>query len=86
MIFRNIAVDNLSVRFEERPAGTLISEGFTNSSGVYTDATFNFVSDTNVDVVLRQKGLKSQRIPAVITSVGLPIQAVMNRDPGTRLP
>ncbi len=79
------ALEGISVRIENNPAETLITDGTTNSSGVFTDS-FNFSSDTLVDVVVRKKGFKSQRITTTITSDGLDLPVVLVSDPSVNLP
>jgi len=67
------AVQGARVRIQNDPAGTLITQGTTDAAGTFTDATFNFVSDTNVETRVRLKGFKFFRTPGVITSAGLTV-------------
>ncbi len=81
-----IAVEGIRVRIENASTGVLISNGSTNSSGVYTDTTYNYTGDVNVKVITRLKGYKYASAQATITTTGLSVPFTMIRDNAVDLP
>lgn len=81
-----LAIPSVNVRIEKDPAGTLISEGQTDGSGVYSDGTYNYLGDQDVLVVTRKKGLKNNRAFDTIKSTGLSVPFTMIRDTSVNLP
>ena len=79
-----VPVQGARVRIERDSDGSLITEGTTNSSGVFTDS-FNFVA-TDVAVIVRLKGFKHFRAATEITSGGLSVAASMQADRTVNLP
>ena len=79
-------LEGISARIEEDPAGTLISDGTTNASGVFSDSTYNFGGNQDVFIIVRKKGYVSQEISDVITNAGLNVPVTLVRDPSVRLP
>jgi hypothetical protein len=79
-------IEGVRVRIEKTSDGSLISQGETNASGVYSDATYNYVSDTTVDIVIRLKGYVYQRNPSTITSTGMTFTAKLEEDETVNLP
>jgi hypothetical protein len=79
-----LAIQGIRVRIEETD-GTLIANGSTNASGVFTNS-YNYVSDTNVNVIARLKGYKNNKASDTIRSTGLSVPFTMARDPAVNLP
>jgi hypothetical protein len=73
------------VRIETRPGGVLITEGTTNSSGVFAD-TFTYTSDVDVTAVVRLKGFDFFSTPAVIEATGLTVAVPLQPDGSVNLP
>lgn len=76
-----LAINGAAVRIQETD-GTLISQGTTNISGVYSDATYNYTSNTAVQVRVRESSSGSTRyFPAVatgtITTNGLSVEVAL---------
>ena len=82
--FGAVAVEGARVRVEETD-GTLIVEGTTNSSGVFSDSV-NYGGDLAVNVVVRLKGFQFFDAVDTITSTGLSVAAPMSADPTVNLP
>lgn len=61
-----LAVPGVRTRIETDPAGTLITEGTTNGSGVFTDS-YNYTGDQAVKVIVRLKGYKNNQALGMIT-------------------
>lgn len=76
----------IRVRIEKASDNSLISQGETNASGVYSDATYNYVSDTPVEIVIRRKGYVYQRLTATITSTGLTVSTKLAEDETVNMP
>ncbi len=79
-----LAVPGVRVRIETT-AGVLITDGSTNSSGIFTD-TYNYSVDVDTIVKARLKGYKFNKAASTITSAGLSIPFTMSRDPAVNLP
>jgi hypothetical protein len=73
------AIEGARVRIEELD-GTLISAGTTNSSGQYTDTSYNYSGDVNVRTKIRLKGYRFYRSSGKITNNGLTVGATLNRN------
>jgi hypothetical protein len=80
-----LAIEGVRVRIETDPGGTLISQGSTNASGIYTD-TYNYTADQDVKVVARLKGYKFNSASDTITINGLSVPFTMIRDRSVNLP
>ena len=78
-------IQGVNIRIETDPGKVLISEGSTNSSGVYT-YTYNYNGDQNVKVIARQKGYKNNAAYDTITTNGLSVPFTMVRDNSINLP
>ncbi len=68
-----VAVEGARVRIELVSDGSLVADGETNASGIFTDSSFNFVSDTAVLTKVRLKGFKPFRAGGTIISTGLSV-------------
>jgi hypothetical protein len=79
-----VAVEGARVRIEETD-GTLVAEGTTNASGVFSAST-DFTGDLAVNVVVRLKGFLFFDAVDTITSSGLSFAAPMDPDPTVNLP
>jgi hypothetical protein len=79
------AIEGVRVRIENASTGALISNGSTNSSGIYTD---NYTGSTplNVKVIARLKGYIWYPIFAQITGTGLEVSFTLSRDKAVNLP
>jgi hypothetical protein len=73
-----VAVEGATVRVEET-GGTLISNGSTNVSGVYTD-TYLYSSDQGVNVIVRLRKFLPFRATGTITTAGLTISVRFIKD------
>ena len=82
--FGAVAVEGARVRVEETD-GTLIVEGTTNASGVFSDSV-NYGGDLAVNVIVRLKGFQFFDAVDTITSTGLSVAAPMSADPTVNLP
>ncbi len=74
------------VRIETDPAGTLITEGTTNGSGVYSDSSYNFGGNQDVNVVTRLKGFVFVTGKDTIVAGGLGYSVTLNVDTVVELP
>jgi hypothetical protein len=80
-----VAVQGARVRFEESVGGTLVNQGTTDATGLFT-FSYNYSADTDVDVVVRLKGYLPQRIAATIVNTGLTVPVTFIRDNIVNLP
>jgi len=79
-------IEGINVRVEEDPGGTLVSNGATNSSGVYT---FSFTASTpqDVKVIARQKAYRpNQAFDTIVSGTGLSLAFTMIDNPIVNLP
>lgn len=81
-----LAVEGVRVRIEKVSDGSLISEGTTNSSGVYQDSTYTYVGDIPVYIIARLKGYRNNKASDTITTSGLSVPFTMLKDPAVDLP
>lgn len=79
-------VEGVKVRIEKDPSGDLISEGTTNSSGVYTDASYNYTGDQDVKIIARLKGYNFNAASDTIKTTGLSVPLTMIADKTVDLP
>jgi hypothetical protein len=79
-------IEGVRVRIEDDPLGTLVSEGTTNASGVYTDSSYNYTGDEDVKVVARLKGYENVAAFDTITTSGLSVPFTMPTDESVDLP
>ena len=79
-------VSGARVRIENASTGALISNGSTNASGTYTDATYNYSGDLAVTTKVRLKGFKNFRTGGTITGNGLTVGVTFQFDPAVDLP
>lgn len=79
-------ISGASVRIEESPGGTVIAQGTTNASGVFTDSTYNFGGDQAVLTKVRLKGYRFFRTAGTITSTGLDVGVTLSNNPIVDLP
>jgi hypothetical protein len=66
----NAVIEGARVRIELQSGGTLITQGSTNASGIYTDS-YNFGGNVSVTIKVRLKGYKNFRTAGTITGDGL---------------
>ena len=78
------AIEGIRIRIETT-AGTLIVEGETNASGVYS-VSYNYGGDVNVNVIARLKKYNNNQAADTIGSTGLSVPFTMLRDPSVNLP
>jgi len=80
------AVEGVRVRIEKVSDGSLITQGTTNASGVYSDATYEYVSDLAVLTKSRLKGYSFPRSEGTITANGIDVGVSLNDDDIVDLP
>ena len=80
-----VAVQGARVRFEESVGGTLVNQGTTDATGLFT-FSYNYSADTDVDVIVRLKGYLPQRVAATIVNTGLTVPVTFIRDSIVNLP
>jgi len=73
-----VAVEGARVRIENASTGVLVTQGETNASGIYTDATFNFGGDLAVLTKVRLKGFKFFRTSGTIISTGISVGVTLS--------
>jgi len=73
------------VRIEKASDGSLISNGSTNGSGLYTDS-FTYTTDVSVLTKVRLKGYRNFRAGGTISSSGLTVGATLSTDKIVDLP
>ena len=79
-------VSGARVRIENASTGAEISQGTTNASGTYTDATYNYTGDLAVTTKVRLKGFKPFRTGGTILSTGLTVGVTFQADNIVDLP
>jgi len=82
----NNTIAGVSIRIENQATKALISQGTTNGSGVYSDASYNYVGDVAVRIKARLKGYKPYRTTDTIGSDGLDATATLQKDRIVDLP
>jgi hypothetical protein len=82
----NDPVQGVRVRIENQSTGALISQGTTNASGVYTDASYNYTGDLAVTTKARLKGFKNFRTAGTITGDGISVGVTLQDDKIVDLP
>lgn len=80
-----IGIEGVRVRIEKQSDGSLVDEGTTNASGVFTD-TYGGSTPLDVNVIVRLKGFKFSAAEATITTDGLDVPFTMIRDEAVNLP
>lgn len=80
-----LAIQGIRVRIERDDNGTMIAEGTTNASGIFT-TSFNYTGDIDAKVVARLKGYKNNSAVSTITTSGLSVPFTMLRDEAVNLP
>ena len=80
-----LAISGVRVRVETEPGHTLIADGSTNGSGVFT-ATYNYTASQAVRVRARLKGYKNNQALGTIASTGFTQGFTMIRDVTVNLP
>lgn len=80
------AVSGARVRIENASTGAQISQGTTNASGTYTDATYNYSGDLAVTTKVRLKGYKNFRTGGTIEGTGLTVGVTLASDDIVDLP
>lgn len=80
------AIAGARVRIERTDTGAQISQGTTNGSGVYQDASYNYVSDLSVTTKVRLKGWRFFRAGGTIESTGLTVGVSLSPDTIVDLP
>lgn len=79
-------IEGARVRIERADNGALISQGSTNASGVYEDASYNYVSDLSVTTKVRLKGWRFFRTGGTIESTGLTVGVTLQPNTIVDLP
>lgn len=79
------ALEDVFVSIRNASTNALVSEGRTNASGVYSDGTFNFSGDLNVNIFTRKSSPGDTRYlpktdPATIISTGLTASVALAPD------
>jgi hypothetical protein len=64
----------------------LITQGTTNASGIYTDASYNYTGDLAVTTKARLKGFKNFRTAGTITGDGISVGVTLQDDKVVYLP
>jgi hypothetical protein len=82
----NNPVSGVRVRIEKTSDGTLVSQGTTNASGVYTDASYNYTGDLAATLKARLKGYRNFRTTGTIEDDGIDVTATLQRDRIVDLP
>lgn len=82
--FNGDAREGIRIRIQETDK-TLVAEGTTNASGVFT-AAFNYTTDLTVKVEVREKTYKFQSISALIVSTGMSVPVSLSANPTQNLP
>jgi hypothetical protein len=80
------AISGARVRIENASTGAQISQGSTNASGTYTDATYNYSGDLAITTKVRLKGYKNFRTGGTITGNGLSVGVTLATDNIVDLP
>jgi hypothetical protein len=81
-----IGAEGVRVRIETDPGAVKITDGTTNSSGIFQYTSYSYVSDTPVKIIARLKGYKNNSASDTITINGLSVPFTMIRDPAVDLP
>ena len=81
----NNPIEGARVRVELTSGGTLVANGSTNASGVFS-ASYNFGGNVGVTTKVRLKGYKFFRTAGTITSAGLDVGATLQDDVIVDLP
>ena len=79
------AIEGINIRVEEDPAKTLVDEGTTNASGIFTFAHTGSVPQ-DVKVIARQKAYRPNQAFDTITGTGLSVGFTMIDNPVVNLP
>ena len=75
-----LAVEGIRVRVEEDPSGSLVTEGSTNASGIFSDS-FSGSTPQAVKVIARLKGFKfNEAFDSIASGTGLSVPFTMIRD------
>jgi hypothetical protein len=82
----NDPIQGVSVRIENQSTGALVSQGTTNASGIYEDATYNYSADLAVTTKARLKGYRNFRTGGTIENTGISVGVTMQNDPAVDLP
>lgn len=80
-----VAVQGVRVRFEESAGGTLINQGTTDATGLFS-FSYNYAGDIDVDLIARLKGYLPQRVAATIVNTGLTVPVTFIQDNIVNLP
>jgi hypothetical protein len=83
---QGVAIEGARVRIERADNGNLITQGSTNASGVYQDASYNYVSDLSVTTKVRLKGWRFFRTGGTIESTGITVGVTLNPNTIVDLP
>jgi len=80
------AVEGARVRIELDSDGSEVAQGETNASGIFSDSSFSYVSDTAVLIKVRLRGFKPFRTAGTILSTGLSAGVTLQNDVIVDLP
>lgn len=80
-----VAIPYAKVRIENASTGALITDGFANNLGVFTDSGYNYTGDVSVNIIVRKNSPGDTRYlpvtqPATIVSTGLSATISMTED------
>jgi len=79
-------LESINIRVEQDPSGTLIDEGSTNASGIFT---FSFTSSVPQDtkIIARQKAYRpNQAFDSIVSGTGMSVSFTMIDNPVVNLP
>ena len=80
------AIEGARVRIEKSSDESLISNGSTNASGVYSDGTYAYTVDTDVNIDVRLLGWLPFEATGQITTNGLSVNVTLQPDKTANLP
>lgn len=80
------SVGGVRVRIEKVSDESLITEGETNSSGIYQYDSYNYTGEISVRIKARLKGYKNNSAIDAINNNGLSVPFTMGKDPAVNLP
>jgi hypothetical protein len=81
-----LAIAGVNVRVETAVGGTLVTQGVTDATGVFSDASVAYTTDTAVKVVARKRGYVNNAAYDTVTAAGLDTLFTMVADAAINLP
>ena len=73
-------IEGARVRIQKASDGSEVTQGTTNSSGVYSDGTYNYTGDLAVVTKARLKGYRNFRTAGMIGSGGISVGVTLQTD------